>query len=356
MAVRVAQIGANGHGLWHRRQIAASSHTLVALCDVAPITDPEMHPDVPIYTDHTAMLAEQRPDIVIVVTPPPTHLPIATDALRAGADVLLEKPPVLTLAEHQDLSHVLAETGRRIQVGFQALGSAALARLLEAIDAGRLGTVTGVAAAGAWWRPDSYWTRSAWAGQRAIDGALVNAFAHAIMQSLAIARTGVQRIELERYRTRDIGTDDTATLRLTGDGPTVCVAVTLCSTDFIAGEITVTGTGGTAVLEYPTDRLKLPGDDDFAEIPGRRGLLDNLAEGGPLIVPLERTKPFTAIVEAIGAAPRPTLVADEHLVPHPDGTGRAIAGVADAVHAAAAQQALFSELGFGWTFAPGGTP
>jgi predicted dehydrogenase len=353
MAVRVALIGANGHGLWHRRQIAASSHTLVALCDVAPITDPG---DVPTYTDHRAMLAEQRPDIVIVVTPPPTHRPIALDALRAGADVLLEKPPVLTLAEHQDLSRVLDEAGHRIQVGFQALGSAALTRLLEAIDAGRLGTVTGVAAAGAWWRPDSYWTRSAWAGQRAIDGALINAFAHAVMQSLAIARTPFERIELERYRTRDIGTDDTATLRLTpfraGDGPTVSVAVTLCSTDFVAGDITVTGTEGTAVLEYPTDRLKLPGDDDFVEIPGRRSLLDNLAEGGPLIVPLERTKPFTAIVEAIGAAPRPALIADDHLVPHPNGTGRAIAGVADAVRAAAERQALFSELGFAFS---GGT-
>jgi predicted dehydrogenase len=351
MAVRVALIGTNGHGQWHRRQLAASSHTLVALCDVAPVTDPE---DVPTYTDHRAMLAEQQPDIVIVVTPPPTHLPIAIDALRAGADVLLEKPPVLTLAEHQELSRVLEEAGHRVQVGFQALGSKALTQLLEAIDAGRLGTVTGVAAAGAWWRPDSYWTRSAWAGQRAIDGALINAFAHAVMQSLAIARSPFERIELERYRTRDIGTDDTATLRLTGDGPTVTVAVTLCSTNFVAGDITVTGTEGTAVLEYPTDRLKLPGDDDFAEIPGRRSLLDNLAGGGPLIAPLERTEPFTAIVEAIGAAPRPALIADDHLVPHPDGTGRAIAGVAGAVRVAAARQALFSELGFG--FSSGGTP
>jgi predicted dehydrogenase len=355
MAVRVALIGANGHGRWHRRQLADSPHNLVALCDVAPVTDTG---GVPVYTDHTAMLAEQQPDIVIVATPPPTHRPIATDALRAGADVLLEKPPVLTLAEHDALSAVLAESGRALQVGFQALGSAALTRLLEAIDAGRLGTVTGVAAAGAWWRPDSYWTRSAWAGQRAIDGALVNAFAHAVMQCLAIARRPVQHIELERYRTRDIGTDDTATLRLTGDGSTVSVAVTLCSTEFVAGEITVTGTEGTAVLEYPTDRLKLPGDDDFAEVPGRQSLLDNLAAypgGGPLIVPLERTKPFTAIVEAIGAAPRPALVADEHLIHHPDGTGRAIAGVADAVRAAAAKHALFSELGGQWTGSPGGT-
>jgi hypothetical protein len=143
-----------------------------------------------------------------------------------------------------------------------------------------------------------------------------------------------------------------------GRAPTVSVAVTLCSTEFVAGDITVTGTAGTAVLEYPTDRLKLPGDDDFAEVPGRQSLLDNLAAypgGGPLIVPLERTRPFTAIVEAIGAAPRPALVADEHLIHHPDGTGRAIAGVADAVRAAAAKQALFSELGGQWTGSPGGT-
>ena len=356
----VALIGANGHGLWHRRQIRSSAHRLVALCDVAPVADTD---GVPVYTDHTAMLAEHHPDIVIVVTPPPTHLPIAVDALRSGADVLLEKPPVLSLAEHDALAAVMAETGRAVQVGFQALGSAALTRLLEAIDAGRLGTVTGVAAAGAWWRPDAYWTRSSWAGRRAVDGALVNAFAHAVMQSLAIARAscppaGAPTVDLERFRTRDIGTDDTACLRLTGPEPSVpiiTVAVTLCAAEFVAGAITVTGTDGTAVLEYPTDRLKLPGDDDFVDVPGRRSLLDDLAGGCPLIAPLERTRPFTALVERIAAAPDPVRVDDRFLVDHPDGAGRAIAGVADAVRAAAAHHALWSEIGVPWA-GSGGTP
>src|SRR4051812_17955379 len=100
MEVTVALVGANGHGLWHRRQLRSSTHRLVALCDVAPVADAG---GVPVYTDHTVMLAEHHPDIVIVVTPPHTHLPIAVDALRSGAHVLLEKPPVLSLAEHDAL-------------------------------------------------------------------------------------------------------------------------------------------------------------------------------------------------------------------------------------------------------------
>src|SRR5207247_1064725 len=89
------------------------------VCDLAPVPDA---PDgVAVFTDHHEMLRVVRPDIAIVCTPPPPHAPIAADCLRAGADVLLEKPPVLTLAEHDELLAVVAETGRACQVGFQAL-------------------------------------------------------------------------------------------------------------------------------------------------------------------------------------------------------------------------------------------
>ena len=62
----------------------------------------------------------------------------------------------------------------------------------------------------------------------------------------------------------------------------------------------MTGTGGQAVLEYPTDRLRLPGDVATRRVPGRLGLLENLLAhradpaGVPLIAPLARTAPFTA--------------------------------------------------------------
>ncbi|MEU1404419.1 Gfo/Idh/MocA family oxidoreductase [Streptomyces sp. NPDC005728] len=51
------------------------------------------------YTDLDLMLAEQRPDLVTVCTPPTLHRAQTVAALRAGAWVWCEKPPVPSLAE-----------------------------------------------------------------------------------------------------------------------------------------------------------------------------------------------------------------------------------------------------------------
>ncbi|MPY52356.1 Gfo/Idh/MocA family protein [Streptomyces acidicola] len=60
------------------------------------------------YTDLDRMLAEQRPDLVSVCTPPTLHREQTVAALRAGAWVWCEKPPVPTLA---DFDAVEAEEG-----------------------------------------------------------------------------------------------------------------------------------------------------------------------------------------------------------------------------------------------------
>lgn len=330
MSTTVALIGAAGHGEWHRRAIAALGDRvrLAATCDVRPGFD---------YTDHRAMLREHRPEVVVVCTPPHTHLPIALDALAAGADLLLEKPPVLSLAEHERLA--AAARGRAVQVGFQALGSPTMARL-----PGLVGEATSASIAGAWWRPDAYWSRSSWAGRRGRDGALVNPFAHALMQGLAI--TGARppwTLTLDRYRVRAaVEVEDTATLRLTDRaGRSVFAAVTLCSGEFVAGDIAVTGTAGSATVGYTEDRL------DGAVLPGRAGLLENLLDhrdhGVPLLVPLERTEPFTALAEAILAAGPPVLLDRARLGERPDGPE--IPGAAALVRRAAAERAHFRELG-----------
>ncbi|MEV0393121.1 Gfo/Idh/MocA family protein [Polymorphospora rubra] len=371
----VALIGASGHGLWHRRALAplheAGRLRLVALVDVRPV---EAAPDAPvpegvgIFTDHREMLRTTRPDVVVICTPAHTHLPIALDCVAAGADLLLEKPPVLSLAEHATLAEALAAAGRACQVGFQALGSAALTELRRAVAAGAVGTVTGIAAVASWRRDDAYYARSSWAGRRAVDGrpvldgALVNPLAHAVMQSLAVAGECVPgrpvSVEVERYRTRPIEVDDTATMRVTLDGGLpVVVAVTLAGEDFIPGEVIVHGTAGRAVLEYPTDRLRLPGDAAARQVPGRVGLLENLLAhradpaGVPLIAPLATTAAFTAVVEAIVAGPEPTLV---DAVPVGDGPARVrvIEGIDGALRLAGERMALLSELGVAWARPP----
>lgn len=113
--------------------------------------------------------------------------------------------------------------------------------LLAAVADGRLGTVTGIATVASWQRTDAYYARSRWAGRRSLDGrpvldgALVNPLAHALMQCLAVAAAELRgraaepvAVELERYRTRPIEVDDTASLRVTlRGGLPVVAAVTL---------------------------------------------------------------------------------------------------------------------------------
>ncbi|WIM93944.1 Gfo/Idh/MocA family oxidoreductase [Actinoplanes oblitus] len=345
MTRRVALIGAGGHGHSHRRTLndlaGRGLLEIAALCDRDAV---EPEPGVPFFDDHRAMLTAVRPDAVIICTPPHTHLPIALDCLAAGADLLLEKPPVVSLAEHEVLARAVRDGGRRCQVGFQALGSAALATFRAAVSG-----ADHVSAAGAWWRPDSYYRRAPWAGrQSAFDGALVNPFAHALMQALAVA-DGFQpmTMEVERYRTREIQTDDCTFLRLTGaDGRTMVIGVTLASAVFVPGEIRV----GESVLEYPTDRVRLPGDSTYREISGRTGLLANLLGDEPLIAPLDRTRPFTAVAEAIVAAPAPAPIATT--TPHPDGGGMVLPGAADLVRRVAATGLLPSDMDLPWAVPP----
>ncbi|WP_306210244.1 Gfo/Idh/MocA family protein [Actinoplanes sp. RD1] len=358
---RVGLVGANGHGQHHRRIIAGLGGVpLVGLADPQPVQgDPQ---GARVFRDHREMLAETRPDVVVICTPPHTHLAIAEDVLRAGADVLLEKPPVRTLDEHHRLAAVVAETGGACQVGFQALGSHAAARLWDFVANEK---VTSIAAVASWQRDDAYYARAPWAGRRqidgrpVIDGVLVNPLAHALMQALETARAAGAgewaTLEIERYRTRPIEADDTAFARLTfPNNARLLAAVTLAGEDFIAGDIVADGSAGRAVLEYPTDRLALPGSP--TEQSQRTGLLENLIAhretGVPLIAPLERTRIFTSVLQTITAPdlPEPTLLEPPH-VQNRAGV-RVVTGINEVLRQVAETGSLPSELGVPWAVRP----
>jgi predicted dehydrogenase len=377
VTARVALVGANGHGRSHRRRIAelerAGSVRLVALADVQPIDpDPPVPAGAATFTDYRDLLAETAPDVVVICTPPHTHLTIALAALAAGCDVLLEKPPVPTVEAHATLQAAVRSSGRSCQVGFQALGSLAAETLFDAVSAGRrgrsgpLGSLESVATVASWRRDDAYYARAPWSGRRVVDGrpvldgALVNPLAHAVMQSLAVAAAADAGppvlLEAERYRTREIEVDDTAFARITfAGGLRMLAAVTLAGADYIAGDVIVTGSAGRAVLEYPTDKLDLPG---IAGPPGRIDLLENLVAhradraGVALIAPLARTAAFTAVVQALtgpGAAP-PALIGDSFVESVGEGPERVqvISGINEVLRGSAETLRLPSEAGVAW--------
>jgi predicted dehydrogenase len=85
-----------------------------------------------LYADAEEMLARQHPDLVVICSPPETHLRYTLAALRGGAHVYCEKPFVQSLEECDAVLAAEAQTGRRVMVGqnFRNYGVARAARAL----------------------------------------------------------------------------------------------------------------------------------------------------------------------------------------------------------------------------------
>lgn len=357
----VLLVGAHGHGRWHRRNLdrlegEGAPVRLVGICDIDPPTDA----DVPTGPDLQPLLDRLRPDITIVCTPIHTHVDLAVAAARAGSHLLLEKPPTPSTAEFDRLRTGVDAAGVACQVNFQSLGSAAVPRVRQLVADGAIGEVRGIGAAGAWVRDATYWTRSPWAGRRTlhgvpvVDGALTNPFAHATATALALDGTSdrePREIEVELYRANPIEADDTACLRLvTARGTPVVVAVTLCAAEHAEPYVTVHGTRGRITFSYKSDRVQLSGAEPTVH-PGT-DLLTDLADhlrdpGRPLLVPLATTTAFMRVVEAVRTADPPTEIPAAHRRTE-GGVRQVVPGIDDAVHRAAADLALFSELDLPW--------
>lgn len=374
-APSVALVGVHGYGHVYLDRLAAraAAGTLdwVGVADprlAAGDLPPALPGSVPRFADLAELLDAGVPDVVAIATPLHTHADLAGLALRAGADVVLEKPPVTGLGEFHDLLALAQERGRSVQVGFQSLGSAALQHVRSRVAEGRIGEVTGFSAAGCWVRTRSYFTRSPWAGRRHLDGhvvgdgVLTNPFAHAVATVLAVAgRQGVDdvlAVEVDPFTVNDIETDDTTSLLVTlRDSPDVVVAATLAAAE--AGEpyVVVEGTRGRTTLFYTLDVVveELPGRPPTTTRHARVDLLDDLlahrGDGRPLLSGLAAAGAFTTVLDAIVNGPRPRVVPSGRFrtVELPGGDERReLPGVEEAVHEALRRRTTFSGLGVEW--------
>ena len=116
--LRCAVIGAGYLGRFHAQKYAA-----LARCELICVVDPDptaceriaAELGVAVASDHRGLLGHV--DAVSVVTPTALHHAVATDFLRTGAHVLVEKPITATAAEARELIAVAAAGGRVLQVG-----------------------------------------------------------------------------------------------------------------------------------------------------------------------------------------------------------------------------------------------
>ncbi len=80
-------------------------------------------------------------DAVVMVTPAPTHYPLAREFLEAGKDVFVEKPVTLAASEARHLAELAEKKQRILQIGHIYRFDPAAQWLREAIRAGRFGRV-----------------------------------------------------------------------------------------------------------------------------------------------------------------------------------------------------------------------
>ena len=66
-------------------------------------------PDVDVVSDPEALATHPDIDLVVIASPNETHAPLAEAAMRAGRDVVVDKPFTITVAEARHLAAVAAE-------------------------------------------------------------------------------------------------------------------------------------------------------------------------------------------------------------------------------------------------------
>ena len=126
MTTRYALVGVGGRGYSMFaeplvRELADVAE-LVALCDRnarrLALANERLDTQIPTYADYQHMLAEAKPDTVIVCTPDATHAQYVIGALEAGCEAITEKAMATTA---EDVAAILAAeraTGRRVRVTF----------------------------------------------------------------------------------------------------------------------------------------------------------------------------------------------------------------------------------------------
>lgn len=144
--VRIGIIGSGGIAAWHAKSYQKLPYVdIVAVADIIPgraqqFVEKHGLTGTQALDSHTELLKLDI-DAVSICTPNASHHRTAVDALRAGKQVLLEKPMAVTLAEGLDMVEASRESGAMLSIGFQPRYDPNMKLLQSIVQSGRLGNV-----------------------------------------------------------------------------------------------------------------------------------------------------------------------------------------------------------------------
>ena len=203
------------------------------------------------YVDHCEMLAETRPDVVVILTPHPFHAPIAIDCLQAGCHVLVEKPMAVHVAQADAMIEAATRTGRLLAVCFQQRFRSEIRTARELIRQGQLGAIQRVDVMTTWTRTAAYYRsgawRATWTGEG--GGVLLNQASHDLDLLCYLVAIPCRVVAWTRTLLHPIETEDTAHAMLEWPGGALGALHVSTAETGQRGRFEIVGTGGSLQIE-----------------------------------------------------------------------------------------------------------
>jgi predicted dehydrogenase len=331
------KVGIVGCGVIIEKHIAALKNIrdveLVAVCDLNKELARQVASKYGIkksYSDFTALLDAEKPDVVHITTPPQTHLALGIQALRSGCHVLFEKPIALTVDEVSEIIEAATANNVNVSVVHHGLYLPAIRRARAIIQSSKIGELIEMQIIQTEKDTDKILDPTHWSHQ--LPGGI---FGELVPHPLYLAEAFLSDLNLVNVHSRKLGNYewlkvDEVRILLESSIGTATIVCSLNSPDIMLlniigtrGCLHVDVSRGAVITNYPSDRRFIKGLDNlrtsyqwlnatacaaFNYISGRyhdghyyliRSFIDALQNGSELPVSIEKAKKLTKLFQDV---------------------------------------------------------
>ena len=238
----------------------------------------ERFPGIPRVSDRRALLDDPEIDMILIADIPARRAALAIEAMRAGKDIMTDKPGCTTLEQLAAIRQCVAETGRIWSIDFsERFEVPAVTKATELVQAGAIGQVVQTVGLGPHrlncaTRPDWFFLEDQY------GGILADIASHQIDQFLFF--TGSSEVEIVAASVgnfanpSDPGLQDFGEVLLRGDKGQGYIRVDWYTPDALPtwgdGRFTILGTEGYIELRKYVDVAGRPGTDHLILVNGDR--------------------------------------------------------------------------------------
>ncbi len=263
-------------------------------------------PDLP------SLLRRRDVDVVSICTPSGLHAEMATAAMEAGKDVVVEKPLAITLAQADAAMATARRTGRALAVISQLRFAPDVVEVKQAIAAGCLGRLLVADLSMKYFRSQAYYDSTGWRGTWTMDGggALMNQGIHGIDLLLHLAGPPKTIYAYARTLARKIEVEDTAVA--VAELESGCLATIIGTTSVTPGfprRLAIHGERGSILLQE-TRLVRWAVEGEPERTPSSAPTIS--ASSDPTTVGLEEfVSQYQAIVSSLRGGHPPPVGGDE---------------------------------------------